>query len=267
MPSYQALLIGRGVTLKTPTADGTNGQALITNGSGVLSFSTVTTNPAGSDTELQFNNAGAFGASSLLTFNGNTLSVTAGDGNGAAAIFKAGSSLGRILEFQTSAGGSAGGIRCTNTNRLVISRHAVNNWAQVEIGVQGGDDIRLNTIQGSSYFQQDTTGATFKHGSAVTAVINSGGMTLTGQNTANPVFQVNMPASHADNAWEVRDSTTATIASMNAAGRIDWSALAADAAILKARADAITIPGTVSHQIAVDIGGTIYYLVAYTHGT
>lgn len=65
------------LTFTMPTADGTNGQYLRTNGSGALSFATVpTTSPAGSTGQLQINNAGAFGALSegtsgqVLTSNG-----------------------------------------------------------------------------------------------------------------------------------------------------------------------------------------------------
>jgi hypothetical protein len=56
---------------------GTNGQVLTTNGSGSLSWTTPTstTNPGGSNTQIQFNNAGSFGGSANLTFNGSTLSV------------------------------------------------------------------------------------------------------------------------------------------------------------------------------------------------
>lgn len=55
------------LTFTMPTADGTNGQVLQTNGSGQLSFATVTTSPAGSTGQLQYNNAGAFGAVSSGT--------------------------------------------------------------------------------------------------------------------------------------------------------------------------------------------------------
>lgn len=50
-------------------------------------------------------------------------------------------------------------------------------------------------------------------------------------------------------------------------GGIDMSSFSLDEALFKGIADAITTPGTVSHQIPIDIGGTIFYLVAYTHGT
>lgn len=57
---------------------GSNGQVLTTNGSGVLSWTTPSTGgtPGGSNTQVQFNNAGSFGGSANLTFNGTTLSVT-----------------------------------------------------------------------------------------------------------------------------------------------------------------------------------------------
>ena len=63
---------------------GSSGQAIVTDGAGNLSFSTVSggggggsTNPAGSNTQIQFNNAGSFGASANFTFNStsNTLTV------------------------------------------------------------------------------------------------------------------------------------------------------------------------------------------------
>lgn len=48
---------------------------------------------------------------------------------------------------------------------------------------------------------------------------------------------------------------------------IDCNAFTAGEALLKVPASAITSAGTLSHQIAIDIGGTIYYLYAYTAGS
>lgn len=48
---------------------------------------------------------------------------------------------------------------------------------------------------------------------------------------------------------------------------IDMSSFSVDEPILKAVADAITTAGTLSQQIAIDIGGTTYYLYAYTTGS
>jgi len=64
------------VTFTLPSADGTNGQALVTNGSGTLSFSSVTTSPGGSNTQLQYNNNGAFGGITGFTYNGTTVTFT-----------------------------------------------------------------------------------------------------------------------------------------------------------------------------------------------
>jgi hypothetical protein len=61
-----------------PNSDGTNGQAIITNGSGVLSFSTVTTPPGGSSSQLQYNNgSGGFAGASGLVTDGSNLTLNA----------------------------------------------------------------------------------------------------------------------------------------------------------------------------------------------
>lgn len=59
-----------------PSADGTSGQVLTTNGSGTLSWSSVSGTPGGSNTQLQYNNAGAFGGISGATSNGTTVTLT-----------------------------------------------------------------------------------------------------------------------------------------------------------------------------------------------
>lgn len=56
-------------------------------------------------------------------------------------------------------------------------------------------------------------------------------------------------------------------AGIDAEGTIRQENLATDAPVAKYAADAITTAGTVSHQIPVDIGGTVYYFVAHTHGS
>ena len=70
-------LLAGDVTWTLPTADGTNGQYLQTNGAGQLAFATVpATSPGGTTGQVQFNNAGVFGgisagtAGQILTSNG-----------------------------------------------------------------------------------------------------------------------------------------------------------------------------------------------------
>ena len=59
-----------------PTAAGTAGQIICTDGGGNWVYATdATTSAAGNDTEIQFNNSGDFGASSNLTFASNVLAA------------------------------------------------------------------------------------------------------------------------------------------------------------------------------------------------
>lgn len=72
-------------TYTLPGADGTGGQVLSTDGSGILSWITVsggsggggTTSPGGANTNVQYNNNGTFAGSSGFTFNQTTGTVTA----------------------------------------------------------------------------------------------------------------------------------------------------------------------------------------------
>ncbi len=58
-----------------PTTDGTNNQVLQTDGSGTLTFGTVTAGAGGSTTQVQFNDSGSLSGSSNLTFDGTTLTA------------------------------------------------------------------------------------------------------------------------------------------------------------------------------------------------
>lgn len=60
-----------------PSQTGNSGKYLTTNGSAV-SWGTVTASPGGSNTQVQFNNSGAFGGSAGLTWNGSQIVSTAG---------------------------------------------------------------------------------------------------------------------------------------------------------------------------------------------
>tara|TARA_R110002012_G_scaffold7217_4_gene34093 strand:+ start:4398 stop:6641 length:2244 start_codon:yes stop_codon:yes gene_type:complete len=71
-----------------PVADGNASEFLQTDGAGNLSFAAGGGGgtPAGSNTEIQFNNSGAFGASSRLTFNSGTNALTAGSSLGGTPV-------------------------------------------------------------------------------------------------------------------------------------------------------------------------------------
>ena len=92
-----------------PTADGNAGDVLQTDGGGNLSFAAAGGGgtPAGSNTEIQFNNSGAFGASSDFTYNDTSspklLTIGSVLGNGVALTqFTGASSGGAIVSNETT---------------------------------------------------------------------------------------------------------------------------------------------------------------------
>lgn len=156
-------------------AGGTTGQVLSTDGSGNLSWTADTSIPAGSNTQVQFNDDGAFGADSRFTWNSNTatldltnivadtiratttadlgdvanITVTGGangqfmqtDGNGvlsfATPIVSAG---GNSTEVQFNSGGlSAGDANFTwdGSNGLTVLSNFTANPGAYQLQVQG----------------------------------------------------------------------------------------------------------------------------------
>lgn len=59
--------------------------------------------PAGANTQVQFNNLGAFGASTTFTFNGSTVSAPALDANGSGAYVQISANIGAGVSAATSA--------------------------------------------------------------------------------------------------------------------------------------------------------------------
>jgi hypothetical protein len=76
--SFQApATITSNVAWTLPATDGTSSQVLSTNGSGTLSWATVSATPGGSNTQIQFNNSSAFGGSANLTWDGTNVQLGA----------------------------------------------------------------------------------------------------------------------------------------------------------------------------------------------
>ena len=108
------------------TLTSTGGTITITNGAGTINLEAAGGGggtPAGSNTEIQFNNSGAFGASSALTFDTATNTLTAGSALG-----------GTTTIFNQSAGALVGGNLTSNTTGFEFSLQAIG-FAGVEIGV------------------------------------------------------------------------------------------------------------------------------------
>jgi hypothetical protein len=69
--------VASNVTWTLPSTDGSNGQALVTNGTGTLSWATPGGSPGGSTTQLQYNNAGSFAGATNLVTDGSNLTINA----------------------------------------------------------------------------------------------------------------------------------------------------------------------------------------------
>jgi hypothetical protein len=89
------------VNFTLPSADGSNGQFLKTNGSGVLSFATATTAPGGSTTQVQYNNAGAFAGSANFTYDGAGVLTVGNDS--VATVFN---SVGDVAQYVVDSNGT-----------------------------------------------------------------------------------------------------------------------------------------------------------------
>ena len=61
-----------------PTTDGSADQVLKTDGSGTLSFTTVSANPEGGNTDIQFNDSSSFGGNDALTYDKSSSTLKTG---------------------------------------------------------------------------------------------------------------------------------------------------------------------------------------------
>lgn len=88
-----AKAVAGSTTFRLPAADGTSNQAMVTDGSGNLSFATIAATPGGSTTQLQYNNAGAFGGISGVTTDGTRMTASTTIGVGAATPSTSGAGI------------------------------------------------------------------------------------------------------------------------------------------------------------------------------
>jgi len=130
-------------TISISTSGATAGEALVYNGT-TITWDTVTATPAGSDTQLQYNNAGAFGASRDLIFDGS-LQIGAAHDVG-----------------QLQLGGATG------TAVGTISSNGAMTVEGEDTTISGGNSVDVTT-HGVSRLSIDANGAWAVNGSAGTA--------------------------------------------------------------------------------------------------
>jgi hypothetical protein len=155
-------LIGPNISATTnftlPGADGTNGQALTTNGSGTLGFSSIVSGAAGSNTQVQFNSGGNFGASSSLTWSGTILTSTgfAGPINGTIGATTANTGAFTTTTVSTSetlSYGTANGVTYLNGSKVLTSGSALTF-----------DGTTLGVSASAPYVRSTSTSGSQTHG-------------------------------------------------------------------------------------------------------
>jgi hypothetical protein len=183
-------------TLTLPTSDGDSGQFLQTDGSGVLSWDDApVTSPAGSDTQLQFNDAGSFGGDAGLTFDKTSNALTIGAGS----LKMTGSSSGTVTLQPAAAAGTYSLTLPTSDGDsgqfLKTDGSGVLSWDAPAVVTPGGSDTQVQFNDGGSFggdsgFTFNKTAKTLTLGGAtvtasspvldLTQTWNNGAVTFTG---------------------------------------------------------------------------------------
>jgi hypothetical protein len=161
--------VASNVTWTLPSADGTNGQALTTNGSGTLAFSSVTTAPGGSDTQVQFNDSGSFGGDAGLTYNKTTDTLTTSvvvHGAGSAALpsitTTGDTNTGVYFPAADTAAITTGGserMRVDSSGRVLINTTtSIGGNNKLQVVDDGTANIQIFTGRADQYGPQYVTG-------------------------------------------------------------------------------------------------------------
>lgn len=149
---------------------GTSGQVLTTNGSNVLSWTTVSgggnATPAGSNTQIQFNDAGAFAGNTGFTFNKTTGIFTspfvAGNGNGLSNI------QGANISGAVSYASTANAVAAANVSGLG------------NLALLSKDGNASNVLHGDGSWSADTTTYSNSNVASFLAAYGSNNITTTG---------------------------------------------------------------------------------------
>lgn len=105
-----------------PTSDGSANQVLTTDGSGAVSFATISATPGGSNTQIQYNDGGAFNGSSAFTYDEAKAKLTVG-GTTSSILFETVSDYGLVTA--TASDTVDYGLITATTTALVNSDYGV----------------------------------------------------------------------------------------------------------------------------------------------
>jgi len=181
------------VSLTLPSADGTSGQFLKTDGAGTLSFAAASTTPGGSTTQVQYNNAGAFAGITGATTNGTTLTLVA-PVLGAAT----GTSFQGIVGNVTPAAGafttlssSAGATFVGDNNQVNVKTAGTYCSIYFNYNTTQKAAIYSKVDTGDFHLRNDGAGSTYLYtGGAIIATIASTGLAVTGTLSATGLLDL-----------------------------------------------------------------------------
>lgn len=134
-----------------PTTDGTNGQVLTTNGSGVVSWLDAPGGGGsgaapGSNTQIIFNSAGAYAASSGLTWNGSVIGTSGGlTASGNVTANAVVSTTGYFLGSNNNGYLGLGAVTDVRLRRLEAGTFIIDN------GSTGPGVLAIDNVQGANF--------------------------------------------------------------------------------------------------------------------
>ena len=164
-----AAVAGTATVFQLPATNGTSGQYLQTNGSGVTSWQTVSGGgtPGGADTQVQFNSAGSFGGDAGFIWNNTNKQLSLID---TALTTTPSLTTGALLENTTAA--TVGAQKISPTLRLSGKGWATTGSVSRDVSV----GMYVLPVQGTTPFSNFIV-AESVNGSAYATVLNVNGLT------------------------------------------------------------------------------------------
>jgi hypothetical protein len=149
---------------------GINGYVLKTDGTGNLAWIPSSTGVSGSNTQVQFNNAGSFGSSANFTYDNSNNILNVIGANASYLTVTNTANLGAVGNI-TITGGSNGQVLTTNGNGVLSWSTATSSYSNTNVanylptftGTVGANRISSNALSGSN-IEINANGAVFAFG-------------------------------------------------------------------------------------------------------
>lgn len=159
------------ITYTLPPDDGDANEVLTTNGSGSLTWEAGGSgSPAGSDTQVQYNDAGSFGGNSAFTFTESTqtvamgtVSITGGNGSSINATRIGNSSAANATFSALAVNSGVGTLSLTHggSGYVLTANDTINVTAGGPVNFTTAVDINSGNIDGTKIGESSAADATF----------------------------------------------------------------------------------------------------------